>query len=88
MTIIGFQNTILNASEDNRRLRFDIAVLYGILRVNVSINFTTNDSSAQGISFLIVDAQLIIMTIYSIHDEPIFSLHNHAYSWARLHCNH
>ena len=49
MTVIGFQNTNLNTSEDSEVLRFDIAVLHGILGINVSINFTTNDSSAQGI---------------------------------------
>ena len=48
VTIIGFQNTVLNASEDSRGLQFDIAVLNGILRVNMSIDFTTNDNSARG----------------------------------------
>ena len=37
----------LNTSEDSGGLHFDITILNGILRINVSVNFTTNDDSAQ-----------------------------------------
>ena len=53
VTVIGFQNTTLNTSEGGGGLCFNIAVLNGILGINVSINFTTNDNSAQGISYFI-----------------------------------
>ena len=50
MLIIGFQSTTLEALEDSGQLRFDIAVLRGILspRINVPVTFTTQDISAQG----------------------------------------
>ena len=47
VAIIGFQSTVLNASEDSGGVYFHIAVLSGVLRVNVSINFSTIDNSAQ-----------------------------------------
>lgn len=47
VTIIGFRSTVLNASEDSGGVYFGIAVLSGVLRVNVSINFSTIDNSAQ-----------------------------------------
>ncbi len=66
VTIIGFQYTVLNASEDSGGLHFDIAVLSGILRANVSINFTTNDNSAQGIQ---LDFQLHNQFIANQYDK-------------------
>ena len=55
MSFIGFQSTIPSALEDSRILRFDIAVLNGILDLgmNVPIIFTTQDDSAQGNAYFI-----------------------------------
>ena len=48
MAVIGFLNTELSASEENGPIDFEIGVLQGILRINVSVNFATEDGSAQG----------------------------------------
>ena len=49
MAIIGFINTNLRVFEDSGSLDFDIRVLRGTLRINVDVNFTTADNTAQGV---------------------------------------
>ena len=48
MAIIGFVNTDLSISEDGGDLRFEIAVLQGTLRIDVPINFATDNGAALG----------------------------------------
>ena len=48
MAVIGFLITELSGSEGIGSLDFDIGVLQGILRINVGVNFATDDGSAQG----------------------------------------
>ena len=48
MAIIGFANTDLSISEDGGDLRFEIAVLSGTLRINVPVNFATDNGAALG----------------------------------------
>ena len=48
MAVIGFLNTELSGSEGSGSLDFDIRVLQGILRIDVGVNFVTDDGSAQG----------------------------------------
>ena len=50
MAIIGFVNTDLSISEDGGDLNFEIAVLQGTLRIDVPVNFVTDNNSALGIS--------------------------------------
>ena len=46
--VIGFVNTDLSISEDGGELQFEIALLQGTLRINVSVNFATDDGAASG----------------------------------------
>ena len=48
MAVIGFLITELSGSEGIGSLNFDIGVRQGILRINVGVNFATDDGSAQG----------------------------------------
>ena len=48
MAVIGFLITELSGSEGSGSLDFDIGVLQGILRIDVGVNFATDDGSAQG----------------------------------------
>ena len=50
MAVIGFLNTVLNISEDGGALDFNIGVIDGDLRINVTVDFTTNDGNAHGMS--------------------------------------
>ena len=75
VTIIGFQNRVLSTSEDGRGLHFDIAVVSGILKVNLTINFTTNDNSAQGINFFATQTILLLLIRMSYLLCLVFFLH-------------
>ena len=46
--VIGFVSTDLSISEDGGELQFEITLLQGTLRTNVSVNFATDDGSASG----------------------------------------
>ena len=50
MAVIGFLNTVLDVSEGGGALDFNIGVISGILRIDVTVNFTTNDGNAHGMS--------------------------------------
>ena len=62
MAIIGFVNTDLSISEDGGDLRFEIAVLQGTLRIDVPVNFATDNGTALGKSLRM---QLSFLSILS-----------------------
>ena len=62
MAIIGFVNTDLSISEDGGDLHFEIAVLQGTLRINVLVNFATDNGAALGKS---LHLQLLFLSILS-----------------------
>ena len=48
MAVVGFLIPELSGSEGSGSLNFDIGVRQGILRINVEVNFATDDGSARG----------------------------------------
>ena len=71
---IGFVDTTLSISENGGEIEFEIAVLDGNLRFDVSVDFATADGAALGIQYCIY-SRLQLKGLKST--LPIFS-------WVRL----
>ena len=76
VAVIGFLNAVLNISEDGGTLSFNVGVISGTLRINVTVNFTSNDGTARCMSRGCHIVWLILFTCFTL-----FYVH----SWTRLH---
>lgn len=66
MAVIGFINTVISVLEDSGHFIFDIGVLQGSLRINVDVEFTTVEGTAQGmISNFIVN--IVVDRLFHIY---------------------